>query len=353
MVYIAKKPNKDTMYQYPPPLTSGATIAITAPSSGVPCALHPRLELVINHLQEQGYQVRLGQCLKDNVGSVSAPVEQRAAEFMAFLLDDNIAAVVPPYGGELATEILPLLDFARLRSTRAKWLVGYSDISTLCCAMTAQANWATVHSGCLMEWVPKQTDALSSMILSHLRTQAEHSFVQQSSENYQAAHQDWQAHPDIPFKLGAATQWQSVNHHKTMSGRLFGGCLDILMLLLDSPMMNFNCVKARHGSDGTILYLENAELSPAALKRTLLVMKYKGIFNNINGLLLGRNAGADSAEAELTYQTVISSCFSDAAFPVFYDVDIGHKPPNLTLINGAYATVELIGNKGTITQRLI
>ncbi|WP_143003422.1 hypothetical protein [Melghirimyces thermohalophilus] len=33
--------------------------------------------------------------------------------------------------------------------------------------------------------------------------------------------------------------------------------------------------------------------------------------------------------------------------PVIYDVDIGHVPPQLTLVNGVFATVTAEGGKGT------
>ena len=35
---------------------------------------------------------------------------------MSFLLDDTLDAIAAPWGGELAMEILPLLDFDRLNS---------------------------------------------------------------------------------------------------------------------------------------------------------------------------------------------------------------------------------------------
>ena len=53
---------------------------------------------------------------------------------------------MPPMGGELAMEILPLLDFGAIKNAKPKWLVGYSDVSTIACALTAKCNWATVDN---------------------------------------------------------------------------------------------------------------------------------------------------------------------------------------------------------------
>ncbi len=96
----------------PAPLRPGDTIAVTAPSSGVGPELHRRLDVGISHLRRRGFEVLEGVCLRDDAGHhVSASKEARAAELMAFLVDPDIAAVVPPWGGETGIDLLSLLDF--------------------------------------------------------------------------------------------------------------------------------------------------------------------------------------------------------------------------------------------------
>lgn len=48
----------------PSRLVSGDIIAITAPSSGVPAYLHPRLDLAISALWDKGFRVIEGRCLR-------------------------------------------------------------------------------------------------------------------------------------------------------------------------------------------------------------------------------------------------------------------------------------------------
>jgi len=43
----------------------------------------------------------------------------------------------------------------------------------------------------------------------------------------------------------------------------------------------------------------------------------------------------------LSYYEVLERYLMDIGIPVMIDLDIGHVPPNLTLINGAIAKVEL------------
>lgn len=42
--------------RFPPKLIPGDLIAVTAPSSGVPQHLHPRLELAISNLKKKRFQ---------------------------------------------------------------------------------------------------------------------------------------------------------------------------------------------------------------------------------------------------------------------------------------------------------
>ena len=100
--------------KYPVPLGKGSRVAITAFSSGVPSSLHKRLDIVIENLKKQGFEVIEGECLRENTKHVSASAKHRAAEFMQFLCDDTIDAIAPPWGGEFAMDILPLLDYEKI-----------------------------------------------------------------------------------------------------------------------------------------------------------------------------------------------------------------------------------------------
>jgi muramoyltetrapeptide carboxypeptidase LdcA involved in peptidoglycan recycling len=38
--------------------------------------------------------------------------------------------------------------------------------------------------------------------------------------------------------------------------------------------------------------------------------------------------------------------------PVIYDADIGHIPPQMQIVNGAYGKVEFADGRATVTQEL-
>src|SRR5699024_3728764 len=85
-------------------------VGITSPSSGASGPLQARLDVAIEVVRGHGYEVDVGDCMNGS-SHVSAPVPERAAELQRMLLDPAIRAVVPPWGGETAIDLIPLLDW--------------------------------------------------------------------------------------------------------------------------------------------------------------------------------------------------------------------------------------------------
>ena len=341
---------------YPAPLRAGSRMAVTAPSSGVLPPLHPRIDLNLAHLRAQGFVVEEGDCLRDEHLSASASADARAAELMRFVLRDDIDAIFPPWGGELALELLDRLDWPALQTARPKWLIGYSDTSTLMLALTLRLGWASAHGPCLMDLAPGQNDALTHGALGVLTTPPDGVVTQQQSPHWQSKWTDFALVPDVTYALTEPTQWRCLNrpvdaplHFK---GRLIGGCIDSLMHLAGSAFGNVPAFVQDCGAEGAILYLENAEMSPTELVRALHRLRWAGWFVGLAGLLIGRSAAADTTGAhELRYAAALQRELGGLPFPVLVDVDIGHRPPQLMLVNGALAEVDWnAADGGSVTQ---
>ncbi|HAW88208.1 MAG TPA: LD-carboxypeptidase, partial [Enterococcus sp.] len=88
----------------------------------------------------------------------------------------------PPWGGELLIEILDSVDFDALQP---KWIVGYSDISTLLLAVTLKTGIATAHGTNLIDLRGNYSDKTTAMWKSVLETGKGESILQHSSEKYQ------------------------------------------------------------------------------------------------------------------------------------------------------------------------
>lgn len=350
---------------FPRPLRAGDRIAVTAPSDGVEAALHPRLDLALTHLRETGFVVAEGKCLRRSEGEVSGPAKERAAELTSFLTDESVSAVIPPWGGELAIQLLPLLDFDALGAHAAEtghwpWLLGYSDTSTLMFALAVRAGLATAHGPMLMELVPGQDDDVTVKWRDVLAMEHGATLMQSSSNKWQRDGGDWNDSPTVPFELDQPTRWRGMKNAQTVpgarfEGRLIGGCLDSIVHLVGTPFGDLAAfarrVAAINPRERVVLFLENAGMSPARFCRAMWQLRHAGWLDHVSGIVLGRHGAPD--DPEYPFEQVLRETTSEVDVPVIWDADIGHKPPQLTLVNGARAIVTLhTGGTATLAQTL-
>lgn len=79
-------------------------------------------------------------------------------------------------------------------------------------------------------------------------------------------------------------------------------------------------------------------------------MRLAGWFSHANAVLVGRTkAPSDQA---FTQVDAVRSALSDLDVPVILDVDCGHVPPQLVLVNGAVTDLTIDNTTQTITQHL-
>lgn len=81
-------------------------------------------------------------------------------------------------------------------------------------------------------------------------------------------------------------------------------------------------------------------------------LREAGWFCNVKGFLIGRTQANKEIE-DFTYLDAIRNAIYDLGVPIIYDIDVGHVPPQLTLVNGSYATVSYTTNSTKITQKCI
>jgi muramoyltetrapeptide carboxypeptidase len=343
------------MLRFPRPLRAGDTVAITAPSSGVEPGAWPRLDLVLDHWRTRGYRVVEGECLRGQHHDASAPATQRTAELMRFLTDPSVAAVLPPWGGERAIELLPLIDFDALRALPPKWLLGFSDISTLQMPLALCAGWASAHGSNLMDLAPSQTEPLVNGVFELLAHDGATPIMQRASRRYQVKWTPFETDTNAPLNQTEPTRWRRLDGRDdepiTLQGRLIGGCLDTVSRLAGTRFGDVPGFIRDNRQDGVLLYLENCEQSPCEMLRTFVSLRLHGWFDGVTGVLLGRSAAPEVNDAHrLSHAQATLEALGDLPCPVLVDLDIGHRQPQLTLVNGALATCRFEAGSGWLSQ---
>ncbi|SFA78613.1 Muramoyltetrapeptide carboxypeptidase LdcA (peptidoglycan recycling) [Cohnella sp. OV330] len=330
-----------------PKLPQQATIGVTAPSSGVSEERHSFIRQAVARFERQGYQVAVGETTWTQHKAKSAPARVRAAELNAFLQDGRTDLVMPPWGGELLIEVLEHLDFDRIAP---KWIMGYSDISVLLLAVTLRTGMATAHGTNFVDLRGEWTDPTTAAWEQVLWTGEGESVAQTSSTHHQDSWSEAAPAQGV-YHLTEPTVWKIVGGERMKaSGRLLGGCIDVIRHLIGTPYGDVRAFRERHIPGEPVLwYLENCELATVDMRRSLVQMKLAGWFENCAGILFGRS-GVHIPREGYTELDMFEEIADELGLPVAYDIDCGHKPPQLTLVNGAYAEVVVEAGRGTVVQ---
>jgi muramoyltetrapeptide carboxypeptidase len=334
------------MIKYPI-LKNEATIGVTAPSSGVRTELHEIFNQACKRMERYGFKVIFGETALTQYKAKSSEATKRANEFNEMVKNNSIQLIIPPWGGELAIEIVDKIDYENFNE---KWILGYSDTSTLLLAITLKTGIATANGTNLIDLRGEYADETTAMWQTVLSTKAGESVTQYSSEKFQEKWKHDQPSPCV-FHLTEKTSWKTIsNKAEKIQGRLLGGCVDTIRHLIGTPYGDVQSFSKKFiGSAPVIWYFENCELNTTDLRRTLVQMKLAGWFVNCSGILFGRSSANQTVD-DYTIEDVYKDLSEELEVPIIYDVDCGHVPPQVTFINGAYAEVEVNDGKGKITQ---
>ncbi|PGS50162.1 S66 peptidase family protein [Bacillus sp. AFS041924] len=337
------------MIRYPV-LKSGATIGVTAPSSGLKEQFHELMKQSISRMEREGFKLECGDTVWTQNKAKSANAKKRASELNRMMKDEEIDLIFPPWGGELAIETLDKLEFD---SYKVKWILGYSDTSIIILAFTLITGVATAHGTNLIDLRGEYSDETTAMWQKVLATKSGGSVIQASSPLFQAKWQHENRTPYV-FHLSEKTKWKTTsNKAEKVQGRLLGGCIDVIRHLVGTPYGDVQLFSRKYIRRKPIIwYFENCEMNTTDLRRSLVQMKLAGWFENCSGILFGRSAANQTVD-NYTIEDVYKELNEELEIPIIYDIDCGHVPPQLTFINGAFAEIEVNDGKGKIVQSFI
>ena len=301
----------------PPRLKVGDTVGLINPASPIDPEDIKQAKDVLTAL---GLKVKLGSHLLDCYGYLAGRDNDRAADVNAMFGDTSVQAILTVRGGWGCNRILPLLDYALIRS-HPKILLGYSDITSLLNAIYARSGIVTFHG-------PVGTSTWNAFTTNHVKR------LLFNGETLKLQNPLLSSDPITTAQFRVAT----INSG-TARGRLVGGNLSVLTAMVGSPYLP--------PWNQTILFVEETGEDIYRVDRMLTQLQLAGILDQIVGFIFGQctDCGPGKEKETLTLMEVLKHILP-LGIPAWYGSAIGHIQDKFTLPVGV--EVEIDASSGTI-----
>lgn len=306
-------------------LQPGDTLGIVAPASAPPDL--QRLDRAVAALEKLGFKTRLAPNVRKRWGFLAGSDRERASDLMRLFADPKVNAILCVRGGYGTARLLPLLDFAVLRS-HPKIFVGYSDITSLHCAFLTQANLVSFHGPMLN----------SDFVNDDVPRFTLDSFFRLLGEPL--------AYGNIA--RGYRRRTVEILRRGMARGPLIGGNLTLLCTTVGTPWQpEFR---------GRILFLEDLAEEPYRMDRLLTHLLNAGLLQQVAGIAIGINKDCVDPRAKRAkeYRQTLEDVFRDRLWPlqvpVVMGLPFGHIPLNATLPVGGEVLLDANRGELVITQ---
>lgn len=332
--------------RYPHSLPEHGCLGFIAPSFG--CAIEPYHSAFLRGLdvlRSRGYRTVTGPnaLLSEGVG-ISNTADACGEEVNDFFSRPDLDAIISCGGGELMCTILDYVNFDALREKVPKWFMGFSDNTNLSFLLPTLCDTAAIYGPCapvfgMEPWHPVVHDSLA--LLSGLTDCIE------SYGHWQLEGGKDEEHPYAPYHTTKETILKKLPENASrihMEGRLLGGCLDVLSVLAGTEYDRVPAFTERYSADGILWFLEACDLNPFDIQRALWKLAHCGWFRNARGFLIGRPLHFGEELMGLNQYNAVTNILGTYKLPIIMDADLGHLPPSMPLITGAYGMLDCVGN---------
>lgn len=289
----------------PPALRQGDKIGLMAPASSFN---REGFLAGCDRLRQMGYEPVYSANIFDRELYFAGTAERRAREFQEFWRRDDIAGLICVRGGYGSNYLLELLDL-RPVAARPKVLIGSSDITSLLTAIHDRTGLIGFHGPMVANDIARGTFDPSS----------------------------WENALEGSMRWGVPTAGVEALHPGKAEGRLYGGCLSMLVASLGTPF--------EIQTDDKILFIEDIAEKPYRIDRMLMQLRLAGKLEKVRGFVFGEMLDCLPPKGETyTLQQVIMRVLEPYNVPIVYGLKSGHVTSgNITLPIGVQAELEAEG----------
>lgn len=263
--------------RYPEFLKNNGCIGFVAPSFG--CNIEPYRTAfghALDKFEKKGYCTELGPNCYEGCGiGISNTPEKCGQELMDYYCNDTSEVLISCGGGELMCEDLAYVDFEKIRQAKPKWYLGYSDNTNMTFLLTTLCDVASIYGPCaaafgMEPWHPAIQDAFDVLTGEKLTIRGYDRYEKEGLKD--------EENPLVPYNVTEPCIRRKVpDTDIKMEGRLIGGCLDVLTLLLGTKYDKVKDFTERYKEDGIIWFIEACDLNVMGIRRALWQIDRKSV----------------------------------------------------------------------------
>ncbi len=310
------------------------------------------LDIGLKRLENYGICVKFMPHALSGLDYVSEHPEKRAEDFIAALQDDDIDMILCAIGGDDTYRLLPYLfeNDALKKAAKQKIFLGFSD-TTMNHFMLHKVGMKTFYGQAFLPDVCEIADEMLPYTKSYfeeLLTTGTISKIVPSPVWYDAREvfdesetgKNTAQHENHGFEL---LQGKAV-----FEGKILGGCIDTIFDMFDSTRYadskklceKYKLFPPEKEWKDHILLLETSEelMSPEKYRKALEEIKSRGVFDSINGMLIGKPVDEIYFEE---YKKILMEVVDNPDLPIVCNINVGHAAPRCIVPFGVNAVVDV------------
>lgn len=312
---ICPAPGIDKPCLQPSFLKQGDTIAIISPSY---ITSEENIDKGMEVIRSWGFvPVKAPNLNQAYLERYAGTIAQRASDIEWAYNNPQVKAIMCTRGGYGTIQLLDVLP-SNIYTQRPKWLIGYSDITTLHSA-SVTAGAMSIHG---------------TMLTSLVSTQGKADDDQQLVKLLQG---------DIPHY-----NWQTDYDNKpgTAQGTLVGGNLCTIAPLIGSAY-DFT------SRNDIILFIEEIGENARNIDRILYSLKVHGALSRVKGIITGDfYENGDEFKIGNIEDMIRKYTYGDVTIPIAHGFHAGHAGVNYPLIEGAKVTLQVRNHQASLDFEL-
>lgn len=310
------------------------------------------LKIGLKRLEAYGIEVVMTTHALKGMDFLEKNPKARAQDLLEALTDPSIDMILCAIGGDDTYRLLPYLfehnELQNAVKNNQKIFLGYSD-TTINHLMLHKVGLNTFYGQSFIadvcelehEMLPYSKAYFEELIKTGTIQEIRPSDIWYSErESFDAAQ------IGVPRIRHKNTGFELLQGKPVFAGKILGGCIETLYDIFDdtrhkdsvSLCSTYGLFPSLDDWKGKILLLESSEncSAPEQYRKMLVRLKATGIFDAVNGVLVGKPMNEVYYE---DYKKLLISEINNPDLPILYNVNVGHASPKCIIPFGLDAVV--------------